>query len=87
MQLVSEHGPEADRHLLRCLFSNVDFGGDAKGSSGKDFHQAQLLTQESATLITKPNFVSTLCYAIDNPLNQQKVSKISTFRSLLIIRC
>lgn len=37
-QIVNRHGPEADRHLLRCLFSHVDFSGDGK-SSGKDFHQ------------------------------------------------
>lgn len=37
-QILSRHGPEADRHLLRCLFSHVDFSGDGK-SSGKDFHQ------------------------------------------------
>ena len=68
----------------------MDFGGDAKGSSGKDFHQAQLLTQESATLITKPNFVSTLCYAIDNPLHQQKVRlpmifSVNAFSEILIV--
>ncbi|GCB68586.1 hypothetical protein scyTo_0015232 [Scyliorhinus torazame] len=71
--IVNRHGPEADRHLLRCLFSHVDFSGDGK-SSGKDFHQTQFLIQECASLITKPNFISTLCYAIDNPLHYQKVN-------------
>ena len=33
----------------------------------------QLLTQECSTLFTKPNFVCTLCHALDNPLHQQKV--------------
>ncbi|XP_070574645.1 LOW QUALITY PROTEIN: CCR4-NOT transcription complex subunit 1-like [Ptychodera flava] len=75
--LVSRHGPEADRHLFRCLFSLVDFSGDGK-SSGKDFHQTQFLIQECSTLITKPNFISTLCYAIDNPLSHQKSIKSST---------
>ncbi|EHB01270.1 CCR4-NOT transcription complex subunit 1 [Heterocephalus glaber] len=69
--IVNRHGPEADRHLLRCLFSHVDFSGDGK-SSGKDFHQTQFLIQECASLITKPNFISTLSYAIDNPLHYQK---------------
>uniref|UniRef100_A0A2R8ZKM3 CCR4-NOT transcription complex subunit 1 n=1 Tax=Pan paniscus TaxID=9597 RepID=A0A2R8ZKM3_PANPA len=69
--IVNRHGPEADRHLLRCLFSHVDFSGDGK-SSGKDFHQTQFLIQECALLITKPNFISTLSYAIDNPLHYQK---------------
>ncbi|XP_043935455.1 CCR4-NOT transcription complex subunit 1 [Protopterus annectens] len=74
--IVNQHGPEADRHLLRCLFSHVDFSGDGK-SSGKDFHQTQFLIQECASLITKPNFVSTLCYAVDNPLHYQKSLKPS----------
>uniref|UniRef100_A0A8C3PFE8 CCR4-NOT transcription complex subunit 1 n=1 Tax=Chrysemys picta bellii TaxID=8478 RepID=A0A8C3PFE8_CHRPI len=63
-------------HLLRCLFSHVDFSGDGK-SSGKDFHQTQFLIQECASLITKPNFISTLSYAIDNPLHYQKSLKPS----------
>uniref|UniRef100_A0A672QWI7 CCR4-NOT transcription complex subunit 1 n=1 Tax=Sinocyclocheilus grahami TaxID=75366 RepID=A0A672QWI7_SINGR len=74
--IVNRHGPEADRHLLRCLFSHVDFSGDGK-SSGKDFHQTQFLIQECVCLITKPNFISTLCYAIDNPLHYQKSLKPS----------
>ncbi|XP_018116117.1 CCR4-NOT transcription complex subunit 1 isoform X2 [Xenopus laevis] len=72
--IVNRHGPEADRHLLRCLFSHVDFSGDGK-SSGKDFHQTQFLIQECASLITKPNFISTLSHAIDNPLHYQKSLK------------
>jgi len=39
-QLVEQYGPEADRHLFRCLFSHVDFSGDGR-SSGKDFHQVR----------------------------------------------
>ncbi|XP_060110364.1 CCR4-NOT transcription complex subunit 1 isoform X4 [Heteronotia binoei] len=74
--IVNRHGPEADRHLLRCLFSHVDFSGDGK-SSGKDFHQTQFLIQECASLITKPNFISTLSYAIENPLHYQKSLKPS----------
>ncbi|XP_061534171.1 CCR4-NOT transcription complex subunit 1 isoform X8 [Phycodurus eques] len=72
--IVNRHGPEADRHLLRCLFSHVDFSGDGK-SSGKDFHQ--FLIQECVSLISKPNFISTLCYAIDSPLHYQKSLKPS----------
>ncbi|GIY98436.1 CCR4-NOT transcription complex subunit 1 [Caerostris extrusa] len=41
-------------------------------SSGKDFHQTQLLIQECAFILQRPNFVSTFCYAIDCPLQQQK---------------
>ncbi|XP_063752624.1 CCR4-NOT transcription complex subunit 1 isoform X1 [Eleginops maclovinus] len=74
--IVNRHGPEADRHLLRCLFSHVDFSGDGK-SSGKDFHQTQFLIQECVSLISKPNFIATLCYAVDNPLHYQKSLKPS----------
>ncbi|KAK5928481.1 hypothetical protein CgunFtcFv8_013540 [Champsocephalus gunnari] len=72
--IVNRHGPEADRHLLRCLFSHVDFSGDGK-SSGKDFHQ--FLIQECVSLISKPNVIATLCYAVDNPLHYQKSLKPS----------
>uniref|UniRef100_T1DC70 CCR4-NOT transcription complex subunit 1 n=1 Tax=Cupiennius salei TaxID=6928 RepID=T1DC70_CUPSA len=70
-RLVAHHGIEAERHLLRCLFSHVDFSGDGK-SSGKDYHQTQFLIQECASILNRPNFVSTFCYAIDCPLQQQK---------------
>uniref|UniRef100_A0A8C8JEL4 CCR4-NOT transcription complex subunit 1 n=1 Tax=Oncorhynchus tshawytscha TaxID=74940 RepID=A0A8C8JEL4_ONCTS len=80
--IVNRHGPEADRHLLRCLFSHVDFSGDGK-SSGKDFHQ--FLIQECVSLISKPNFISTLCYAIDNPLHYQKVGGICVIFGLALL--
>uniref|UniRef100_A0A131YE57 CCR4-NOT transcription complex subunit 1 n=1 Tax=Rhipicephalus appendiculatus TaxID=34631 RepID=A0A131YE57_RHIAP len=70
-RLVALHGFEAERHLLRCLFSHVDFSGDGK-SSGKDFHQTQYLIQEFSSVLSKPNFVSTVCFAIENPLHHQK---------------
>ena len=41
LQLVERHGAEAERHLFRCLFSWIDFGGDGK-STGKDYHQVCL---------------------------------------------
>lgn len=41
LQLVSQHGAEADRHLFRCLLSYIDFSGDGK-SSGKDLYQVCL---------------------------------------------
>ncbi|XP_048648042.1 CCR4-NOT transcription complex subunit 1 isoform X7 [Marmota marmota marmota] len=39
------------------------------------FLKTQFLIQECASLITKPNFISTLSYAIDNPLHYQKSLK------------
>ena len=37
------------------------------------FPKTQFLIQECVSLISKPNFISTLCYAVDNPLHYQKV--------------
>lgn len=76
--LVSQHGAEADRHLFRCLFSHVDFSSDGK-TAGKDFHQTQFLIQECSSLLSKPNFVSTLCFAIESPLHHQKTLKPSAY--------
>lgn len=39
--------------------------------------KTQFLIQECVSLITKPNFISTLCYAIDNPLHYQKVGALA----------
>ena len=50
VQLVEQYGPEADRHLFRCLFSHVDFSGDGR-SSGKDFHQVCSLATFCINLI------------------------------------
>lgn len=57
------YGFEADKYLFRCLVSSVDFMSEGR-NSGKD-GQLQLLIQEANSLITKPNFVSTLCYAFE----------------------
>ncbi|XP_071824170.1 CCR4-NOT transcription complex subunit 1-like isoform X2 [Apostichopus japonicus] len=75
-RLVSQHGPEADRHLLRCLFSAVDFSSESK-TNGKDAHQTQYLVDECSQLVAKPSFISSLCFAVDNPLSHQKTLKPS----------
>nr|CAD7196956.1 unnamed protein product [Timema douglasi] len=78
IMLVTSYGLEADRHLLRCLFSHIDFSAEgSKTSSSKDYYQIQLLAQESCALLTKPALISNLCYAIDNPLHHQKTLKPS----------
>lgn len=46
--IMNQHGPEADRHLLGCLFSHVDFSGNGK-SSGKDFH---MIVSDSGVCLT-----------------------------------
>ena len=67
------HGQEAERHLFRCLFSNIDFSADGKSNNGKDVFQIQLLQQECLALISKPNCTAILCFALENPLQRQKV--------------
>ena len=62
------YGPEADKHLFRCLISYVDFSPDGR-NSGKD-GQVQLLTQEANSLVSKPNFSSLLCYAFERQENK-----------------
>ena len=37
-----------------------------------------MLIQECQLLVTKPNFASILCYAIENPENKQKSLKPSS---------
>ena len=64
LQLVEMYGFEADGHLFRCLVSSVDFATEGR-NSGKDGQQLQLLIQEANSLITKPNFVSILCYGFE----------------------
>lgn len=70
LQLVGKHGLEADRHLLRCLFSCVDFGESigSKTTTPPISAQAQLLQEQCAALLNKPTLVSTLCFAFDNPI-------------------
>ncbi|KTG44811.1 hypothetical protein cypCar_00007123 [Cyprinus carpio] len=46
-------------------------------ASQQEIQHTQFLIQECVCLITKPNFISTLCYAIDNPLHYQKSLKPS----------
>uniref|UniRef100_A0A1Y9H2G9 Uncharacterized protein n=1 Tax=Anopheles dirus TaxID=7168 RepID=A0A1Y9H2G9_9DIPT len=73
-QLVKDFGLEADRHLLRCLFSSIDFG-DAAQSASRGYCQARLLATELASLTNKPQLVANVCFAVDNPFPQQKSLK------------
>lgn len=70
IQLCKQFGLEAERHLLRCLFSSIDFSD----AHSKNSLQAKLLTSELSSLLNKSTFVSNLCFAIEHPLPQQKVS-------------
>ncbi|XP_050542433.1 CCR4-NOT transcription complex subunit 1-like [Daktulosphaira vitifoliae] len=76
---IQLQGFEADRHLLRFLFSFIDLR-DIEGprnTSHKDYYQVQLLTQQCKTLLNKPALTSILCFALDNPLPISKPIKPS----------
>lgn len=75
------YGFEADKHLFRCLVSSVDFISEGHNSV-KDGQQLQLLIQEANSLMTKPNFVSILCYAFEKQ-ESKKVSKCLLHQSHL----
>ena len=74
MQLLDKHGPEAEKHLFRSLLNSVDFSQvDSKGGgSGKDLQQMQLLVAEATNIMSKPNFVSILCYGFEKLENKVK---------------
>eukprot|EP00794_Sanderia_malayensis_P019065 gene19065-20980_t len=74
--LVHKFGPEAERHLLKCLLSYVDFAIDK--SLSKDCPQISLLLQELQELVTRSNFVSIICYIFDHPEAPQKSIKPTT---------
>ncbi len=67
------YGPEADRHLFRCLVSSVDFANEGR-NSGKE--QLQLLIKEAAALVTKPNFISILCYAFEKQESKVYITQL-----------
>lgn len=76
LQLCKQFGLEAERHLLRCLFSSIDF---SDAHSAKASLQAKLLSSELSSLLNKSSFVSSLCFALENLLPQQKVSEPRKF--------
>jgi hypothetical protein len=57
---------------LRCLFSSIDFG-DAHTVKNNSL-QAKLLSSELSSILNKTSFVSSICFAIENPFHYQKVS-------------
>ena len=71
-QLVELYGPEASKHLFRCLVSSVDLTSDGR-SYGKDGQQLQMLCQEANALISKPNFVSILCHGFEKQENKVSI--------------
>lgn len=75
LKAIQLQGFEADRHLLRCLFSHIDLN-ESKGSrnvSNQNYFQAKLLAEQCKTLLKNPSLTSILCFALDNPFNIKKV--------------
>lgn len=102
-QFVKDFGLEADRHLLRCLFSAIDFSscvasgdattGHSRSSSSSSNNSnsslsvhARLLSQELVGLLSKPQLVGNVCYAIDNPLPHQRTLTPSVNLVALIVK-
>lgn len=66
------HGLEADRHLLQCVFSSVDFT-ETSSKISVPSPQNQLLLDQCTALLNKPSVLTSICYITDNPLNKTKV--------------
>jgi hypothetical protein len=56
------------------LFSSIDFG-DAHTVKNNSL-QAKLLSSELSSIFNKTSFVSSICFAIENPFQYQKVNII-----------
>ena len=69
LQLVSLYGPEASKHFFRCLVSSLDLSSDGR-SYGTDGQQLQMLCQEANSLVSKPNFISILCFGFEKQDNK-----------------
>lgn len=78
LKLIDLHGFEAERHLYRCLVSSIDFNSDPK-TSGKDFHQTQLLKECLLCSLNKPNFSTVFCFAFENSVHFQEVCDLFYF--------
>ncbi|XP_018332618.1 CCR4-NOT transcription complex subunit 1 [Agrilus planipennis] len=74
-KLVTLHGLEADRHLLQCLFSSVDFSEPTSKITVPSL-QSQALVERYNTFLNKPSLLSFICYSTDKPINKQKILKV-----------
>ncbi|XP_060519791.1 CCR4-NOT transcription complex subunit 1 isoform X2 [Cylas formicarius] len=74
-QLVTLHGLEADRHLLQCLFSAVDFSESTTKVSVQSPHN-QVLLKQCSKLLNKPALLTAVCYVTDHPLFNDKALKL-----------
>ena len=72
---MSLYGPDANKHLFRCLVSSVDLSSDGR-SYGKDGQQLLMLCQEANALISRPNFVSILCHGFEKQENKVRLGAL-----------
>lgn len=84
-QLIAQWGCDAERYLLRSLFSAIDFSVDFRNQP-KDIIQAQLLNRLFKLFSPRTRFLSNFCVAFDSPLKdrsalfgQQRVILIFSF--------
>uniref|UniRef100_A0A0K2T7H7 CCR4-NOT transcription complex subunit 1 n=1 Tax=Lepeophtheirus salmonis TaxID=72036 RepID=A0A0K2T7H7_LEPSM len=75
LSLISTFGPEAERHLFRCLFSRVDFSLENKPPISQELQF--LISKVDDLLSSQSHFVSVLCFSLDNPLHHQKTLRPS----------
>ncbi|KAF2893609.1 hypothetical protein ILUMI_12564 [Ignelater luminosus] len=75
-KLVILHGLEADRHLLQCLFSSVDFSETSSNKISAPSLYNQVLLDYCTTIINRPTLSTAICCATDKPINNQKSLKV-----------
>ncbi|CAH0545815.1 unnamed protein product [Brassicogethes aeneus] len=87
-KLVTLHGLEADRHLLQCLFSTVDFSeSPSSKNSAPTSIQSQVLFNQCSNLLNKPSLLTSVCYITDNPLVNHKTLKLGPHFFVQLGKC
>ncbi|XP_030756048.1 CCR4-NOT transcription complex subunit 1 isoform X2 [Sitophilus oryzae] len=73
LEVVTLHGLEADRHLVQCLFSSVNFSNQTVKVATPHI---QLLLDQCARLLNTPSLLTAVCYLTDRPLVNEKNLKV-----------
>lgn len=73
------HGLEADRHLLRCLFTSVDLSETSTAANSSTSSKlapahGQALLEHYDKLLNKPSLLTDIGYVADKQISNQKVS-------------
>ncbi|CAF0830698.1 unnamed protein product [Rotaria sordida] len=88
--LISEYGFEAERHLYRTLLTYIDLQSIEENNSTlkrSDNIHLNYLQQEISSLISKPNFITLICYAFDTAITQKSFKISSPSNGFLTILC